>query len=125
MKKFFVGTFKFLWAVIYGLIASTISIVFGIVLCATLIGIPFGVRCFKMVPLLFKPCGKKVKTNFKSHKFLNCVWLIPFGLIFGLLYFVVGLVCIVSIIFIPVGLQLWKIMKFYFAPFGATIIAKK
>ena len=122
MIKFFVGIFNFLWAVIYGLIASTISIVCGIVLCVSLIGIPFGLKCFEMIPLLFKPCGKKVKTNFKSRKFLNTVWLIFGGFIFWLLYLIVGLVCYVSLIFIPVGLQLRKIRKFYFAPFGATII---
>ena len=125
MKKFFVGTFKFLWTALFGLWASIISIVFGIVLCCTLIGIPFGIRCFKMVPVLFAPCGKDVTNNFGSHKFLNSVWFFPIGFIFWLLYFIVGLVCYISIIFIPVGKQLGKIRRFYFAPFGAEVVSIK
>lgn len=122
MKNFFVGTFKFLWVLFYGLWASIISIVFGIVLCCTLIGIPFGIRCFKMVPIFFAPCGKDVRNNYGSHKVLNTIWMIPFGFIFWFLYSIVALVCYISIIFIPVGKQLGKIRRFYFAPFGAEII---
>ncbi|HEY2765736.1 MAG TPA: YccF domain-containing protein, partial [Pseudonocardiaceae bacterium] len=33
---------------------------FGLLLCLTIIGIPFGVASFKMVPLALVPLGRKV-----------------------------------------------------------------
>ena len=48
--------FNILGGVIFGLIYS----VLGVVLCVTLIGIPFGKQCFKLAKLSFKPFGRVV-----------------------------------------------------------------
>ena len=51
----------------------------------------------------------------------NILWLIFGGLEFGLMMFVEGLVLCVTIIFIPVGLQFFKIGKFLLWPMGKKV----
>lgn len=122
MKKFFTATFTVLWVLLYGLWASITSAILGIALCLSLVGIPFGIQCFRMIPVLFNPCGKDVRNDYVSHVWLNSIWLFAIGLPFWLVHAVVAVLCYVSIIFIPVGIQLGKIRRFYFAPFGAEIV---
>jgi uncharacterized membrane protein YccF (DUF307 family) len=46
-----------LWAITVGWILALQSIITGILLCLTIIGIPFGIQCFKMAYLCFRPFG--------------------------------------------------------------------
>ncbi len=49
-----------LWIVFFGWGLAVGHVVAGIVLCLTIIGIPWGVACFKMVPLALLPLGQRV-----------------------------------------------------------------
>ena len=48
------------WIVFVGWGLAVGHVVAGILLCLTVIGIPFGVACFKMVPLALLPLGAEV-----------------------------------------------------------------
>lgn len=50
----------------------------------------------------------------------NIIWFV-FGLITALIYFVLGLVYCVTIIFIPVGAKYFKLAKLSLAPFGKVV----
>jgi len=51
----------------------------------------------------------------------NIIWFLFGGLIMGLLFFVVGALCCLTIIGIPFGLQLFKIGVLCLWPFGSQI----
>ena len=51
----------------------------------------------------------------------NFLWFITFGLIFGLLYFILGIVFCVTLIGIPFGIAFFRMSKLAFFPFGKYV----
>lgn len=49
-----------LWLLLGGWWLALAHIVAGIVLCVTIIGIPLGLACFKLVPVSFWPLGTEI-----------------------------------------------------------------
>jgi len=49
-----------LWIVVVGWELAIAHLVAGLLLCVTIIGIPLGVACWKMVPLALLPLGREV-----------------------------------------------------------------
>ena len=49
-----------LWIVFFGWELAVAHLVAGVLLCLTIIGIPFGLACWKMVPLALLPLGSRV-----------------------------------------------------------------
>ncbi|MBQ2026089.1 MAG: YccF domain-containing protein [Paludibacteraceae bacterium] len=52
--------FNILWMFTGGLVIALTHLFFGLVLCVTIIGIPFGLQHFKLMQLAFWPFGKDV-----------------------------------------------------------------
>lgn len=48
------------WLVCCGIPLATTSAVMGLLFCITIIGIPFGLQCFKLAKLALMPFGAKV-----------------------------------------------------------------
>jgi uncharacterized membrane protein YccF (DUF307 family) len=48
------------WIIVFGWELALAHLVAGLLLCLTIIGIPFGVACWKMVPLALVPLGREV-----------------------------------------------------------------
>ena len=48
------------WVLLLGWELALLHLVTGLVLCVTVIGIPFGIACWKMVPLALLPLGREV-----------------------------------------------------------------
>lgn len=51
------------WVVLSRLWLAIGHAISGVLLCITIIGIPFGVANFKMVPVAFAPLGREIVTN--------------------------------------------------------------
>ncbi len=51
----------------------------------------------------------------------NFLWFILFGLIPGIIYFLCGVVCCITLVFIPFGIAYFRIAKLTFLPFGKTV----
>lgn len=49
-----------LWIVLTGIPMAIISVIFGCLLCITVIGIPFGLQHFKIAKLALMPFGSRV-----------------------------------------------------------------
>lgn len=49
-----------IWIVVVGWELAIAHLVAGLLLCLTIIGIPFGIACWKMVPLALVPLGTRV-----------------------------------------------------------------
>jgi uncharacterized membrane protein YccF (DUF307 family) len=54
------GLANILWVVVAGWWLALTHIVTGIAQCVTIIGIPFGIANFKLVPIAFWPLGQQV-----------------------------------------------------------------
>jgi len=48
------------WVLLLGWELALLHLIAGLVLCVTIIGIPFGIACWKMVPLALLPLGREV-----------------------------------------------------------------
>ena len=110
-----------LWLLLGGIWLALMWCFVGVLLCITIIGIPFGIQCFKAARLAFFPYGKKVELDFDEHPIANTIWAIFGGWEMALLHFLFGVINCITIIGIPKGIQCFKIMKLAFFPFGATI----
>lgn len=110
-----------LWFIFGGLILGLAWGILGLLLCITIIGIPFGLQCFKAAKLSFAPFGKKVDVRFGKHPIANVLWAIFCGWELALAYLIYGVFFCITIVGIPLGLQMFKFMKLAFFPFGADI----
>lgn len=97
----------------------------GLLLCLTIIGIPFGLQCIKLSFLALLPFGKEVITTQSSNGCLslvmNIIWILVGGIWVALTHLVFALACAITIIGIPFAAQHIKLMSLSFAPFGKEI----
>ncbi|NJP39699.1 YccF domain-containing protein [Oscillospiraceae bacterium HV4-5-C5C] len=50
-----------LWVIISGIPLAVVALLNGLLFCLTIIGIPFGLQCFKIAKLALFPFGAEVK----------------------------------------------------------------
>lgn len=115
----FIG--NILWLIFGGLFNAIAFALLGIFLCITIIGIPFGLQCFKLANLFLAPFGKDVDLHFDDHPIANVVWLILLGWELFVESVIIGALFCLTIIGIPFGKQWFKLAKLSLIPFGATI----
>jgi uncharacterized membrane protein YccF (DUF307 family) len=120
----FIG--NLIWLVFGGFFAAMGYIVGGFVLCLTVIGIPFGLQCFKLAGLVLWPFGKRVVSTGNSmgciSLFCNIIWLICGGLYTALVHLVFAALLFITIIGIPFARQHLKLMELSLMPFGKQVI---
>jgi uncharacterized membrane protein YccF (DUF307 family) len=58
-----------LWVLFCGWWLALAHILTGMVLCATIIGIPLGLACFKLVPVSFWPLGSEIVSVEEAQAF--------------------------------------------------------
>jgi uncharacterized membrane protein YccF (DUF307 family) len=94
----------------------------GLLLCLTIVGIPFGVQCFKLAGLALLPFGKYVDTETSATGALRTVFNVLWFLVAGVWIFIthVGLAIglAITIIGIPFALQHLKLAVLALWPFG-------
>ena len=93
----------------------------GILLCISVIGIPFGVQCFKVAGIGLLPFGKDIARDRSGPLFGtigNLVWFVFAGLWIFLSHIALGATLAVTIIGIPFALQHFKLAIFAIWPFG-------
>lgn len=96
----------------------------GLILCLTVIGIPFGVQCIKLSFLAISPFGKEIRQKRSPSGFLsilmNILWIIFGGFWVAVTHLVFGLLCAITIIGIPFARQHMKLATLSLTPFGYT-----
>ena len=110
-----------LWVLLGGIWLALLWATCGVILCITIVGIPFGVQCFKAALLSFAPYGKKVDLDFHKHPVANVVWALIGGWGMAFAHLLIGVLNCITIIGISKGIQCFKIMKLAFFPFGAKV----
>ena len=114
-----------LWFLLAGIWLALGYVVAGIVLCITIIGIPFGVQAFKLAAFTLWPFGKSVVRSAEGGCLevgFNVLWLILFGWAIFLAHLAAGLLLCLTIIGIPFGVQAFKLSVFALWPFGRSVL---
>lgn len=115
-----------IWLIFGGFFAALGYFVGGIVLCVTIIGIPFGLQCFKLAGLVLWPFGKQVVSNTSQTGCLsvlaNIIWILVGGIGVTVTHLVMGALLYITIIGIPWGRQHFKLLEISLMPFGKKIV---
>ncbi len=112
-----------IWLIFGGVISALIWMFAGLLLCVTVVGIPFGYQCFKIAGFVLWPFGRDVEIgHFGAGGFLmNLIWIVLFGWELAIGHVIIGLLMCITVVGIPFGLQHFKFARLAFLPFGARI----
>ncbi len=115
-----------LWIILGGGLLIFIEyLVGGLLLCLTIIGIPFGIQCFKISYLGLVPFGREVVSNERGSGCLslimNIIWILLGGIWIALTHLIFALLCAITVIGIPFSIQHVKLAKLALVPFGKEI----
>ena len=114
-----------LWLILGGLVVSLYYALMGVLFCITVIGIPFGLQLIKMAGLALWPFGRDVHSDSNDGGCLsiimNVIWIIFGGIEIAMLHIGFGIVCCLTIVGIPFGMQHFKMAILAFVPFGKKI----
>ncbi len=114
-----------IWLLFGGIVIAIEYCVASILLCVTIIGIPFGIQTFKLASLALWPFGRTAVYTAHStgclSTFMNLLWILVGGIWIAVSHLAFGLVLCITIIGIPFGLQHFKLASLALTPFGRTI----
>jgi uncharacterized membrane protein YccF (DUF307 family) len=120
----FIG--NLIWLVCGGFFAAMGYVIGGFVLCLTVIGIPFGMQCFKLAGLVLWPFGKRVVPTQHGmgciYLFCNIIWLLCGGLYTAMVHLIFAFFLSITIIGIPFARQHLKLVELSLMPFGRQVI---
>lgn len=117
----FIG--NIIWLVFGGILGAILWLIAGLILCLTIIGIPFGLQCFKIAQFVLWPFGREIELGGfgVGGLLLNIIWIIFLGWELAVTHLIIGLIFCITIIGIPFGLQHFKFAQLGLIPFGARI----
>lgn len=98
----------------------------GILLCLTIVGIPFGYQCFKIAGGVLVPFGREVRDinnpDTPLSIILNVLWIILPGLELAIMHLLLAAFFGLTIIGIPIALQHIKLLPLALLPFGREMV---
>ena len=111
-----------LWFVFGGLLNALAWLISGALWCLSIVGIPYGLQCFKFARLSLWPFGKEIDYGGGAVSMIaNIIWVVFFGIEMALANLAIGALWCITIVGIPFGMQFFKLAKLSFMPFGAEI----
>jgi uncharacterized membrane protein YccF (DUF307 family) len=114
-----------LWFICGGFIVSCAYILGGILLCLTIIGIPFGIQCFKLSILGMAPFGREIRETEPPGGILsiilNIIWIILPGFELAVMHLILAAVFAITIIGLPFAVQHLKMTRLAILPFGFRV----
>lgn len=113
-----------IWIIFGGLIHAIGWCIAGVLCCLTIVGVPFGVQCFKIAQLQLAPFGRQVVNGRGSTLGVlgNILWLLFLGWELCLANLISALLFAITIIGIPFAVQSFKLAKISLLPFDKEII---
>ncbi|MEN9685974.1 MAG: hypothetical protein RLZZ28_1760 [Bacteroidota bacterium] len=115
-----------IWLVFGGLLSALGYFIGGLLLCITIVGIPFGIQCIKIGGFVLWPFGGRIVTHDRSggclYVLFNILWICTGGIGIAISHLVFGVLLCITIIGIPFGKQHIKLASLALAPFGKDII---
>jgi uncharacterized membrane protein YccF (DUF307 family) len=114
-----------LWFLLGGWIVFLAYLLGGLILCITIIGIPFGIQCFKLSVLGLAPFGREIREREPPggavSVIMNVIWIVLPGLELALLHLVLAGLFAITIIGLPFAVQHLKMTRLAILPFGFRV----
>jgi uncharacterized membrane protein YccF (DUF307 family) len=111
-----------LWFLLGGFILFFAYLLGAVLLCITIIGIPFGVACFRLAGLAAAPFGREIREKEPPSGpiaiLMNIIWILLPGLELALFHLAMALVFAITIVGLPFALQHLKMTRLALLPFG-------
>ena len=125
-----------LWFILGGVIMGLAWFLFGLIAFISIVGIPWGKACFMIGLFSLFPFGKEaisrqalsneqdIGTGFWGM-IGNVLWFVFAGVWLAIGHLLAAIVCFITIIGIPFGLQHLKLAGMSIFPIGKTIVSKE
>ena len=114
------------WLIMGGLITALMYWLAGLVMCITIIGIPFGVQLFKIGTMALWPFGHDLVPKENAGGCLsitfNVLWILLGWWEIALTHLTFGLILCCTIVGIPWGVQHFKLAIGSLLPFGKEVM---
>lgn len=111
-----------IWLVFGGFLAGLGYILGGLLLCLTIIGIPFGLQAIKLGTATMTPFGREIVEDKNANGVLtivlNVFWMIFFGWEIAVMHLVHAAILAITIIGLPFAKQHVKLIVMALFPFG-------
>jgi uncharacterized membrane protein YccF (DUF307 family) len=113
------------WLVFSGVWLAIGDTFAGVVMCALIVTIPFGIATFRLAAFVLWPFGRTVvrKPNAGAASTIgNALWFILVGLWMALAHLMLGALLCLTIVGIPLGIGNLKLAAVAIAPIGKEIL---
>lgn len=114
-----------LWLLLGGILIALLYYLVGLVMCVSIIGIPFGVQLFKFGTFSLWPFGHELVDGPGQpgcvSVVMNLIWILCGWWEIAILHLAFGLLFCVTIVGIPWGIQHFKLAIGTVFPFGKEI----
>jgi uncharacterized membrane protein YccF (DUF307 family) len=114
-----------IWLIFGGFIVAIAYVLGAVLLCITIIGIPFGIQCFKLAGLAVAPFGREIREKEPPSGCLavvmNIIWIILPGLELAIFHLFMALLFAITIIGLPLAAQHLKMTRLALLPFGFEV----
>lgn len=114
-----------LFFVFGGFVIVLLYLIGGVLMCLTIVGIPFGVQAFKLAGAVAAPFGtrlvEKDSATGCTSVVLNVIWVILPGVELAVAHLVLGILLAVTIVGIPFARQHFKLVPLALIPFGRSL----
>lgn len=110
-----------IWLIFGGLIAGLGYIVGGILMCITIVGIPFGLQSIRLGVATMAPFGKKVVVDPQAGSLkvvFDIIWLVACGWEIAVAHVTFGLLFAITIVGLPFARQHFKLVPVALMPFN-------
>jgi uncharacterized membrane protein YccF (DUF307 family) len=110
------------WLIFGGFLIAFGYVLGAVLLCITIVGIPFGIQCFKLAALAVAPFGQEIREKDPPGGalavILNIIWILLPGLELAVAHLVLAMMFAITIIGLPLALQHLKMTRLALLPFG-------
>jgi len=114
-----------IWLILGGFIVVLAYLLGGLLLCLTIVGIPFGVACFKLATLALAPFGHEIREKEPPGGaiavIMNVLWILLPGLELATFHLLMTLLLAVTIVGLPLAAQHLKMTRLALLPFGFEV----
>jgi len=114
-----------IWLVFGGFLTGLGYIIGGLVVCLTIIGIPFGMQAMKLGIATMTPFGRTIvpTKELEESKFIlfNIIWALFFGWEIAVTHLIHAILLAITIVGIPFAKQHIKLIPLSLAPFGREL----
>jgi uncharacterized membrane protein YccF (DUF307 family) len=117
-----------LWFVFSGFWLAASYALAGLVMCALIITIPFGIASFRLAAYVLWPFGRTVVRRpdaGAASAIGNVLWFVLVGVWMAIAHLILGLLLCLTIVGLPLGLGNFKLAAVAIAPLGKEIVSTR